>query len=433
MLNKLRSYFFSITLLMTFSASALDLEEIYQLVLQADPRLLMQAANVGINNAQEQQAFGNLLPQVTIASGWTENKRVTEQTSEDSYKGERHNLIITQPIIDMATYYRWKGIKDNVSSQEMTQKEAQSQVRFDTIERYFKLLSSMDVLALVSEEKIVTEKKVQHVKALYKMQRIKITELYEVESRLDDLVSKEIDAKQEKDLALEGLSEITNSDIDNVSVLNDTVGFIEKVDNINEWVEDAITSNYSLKALQKKIDSDKNFVSETSAGHYPIVELRLTKQKSNIGFESIASQVSTTEVAELNVTIPLYTGGRLTAIASEAHYRLSYSRAQFDQRRREVTKQARDAFLRVNAIARRVQAANKARESARKSYQAMNRSFELGIATISEVLDAQNYYSKTKQNYQQSKYDYITRKAALLLISGKLNDDIFHKVNNWLM
>ena len=159
MLNKLRSYFFSITLLVTFSASAQDLEEIYQLVLQADPRLLMEEANLGINKAQEQQAFGNLLPQVTITSDWTETKRVTEQTSEDSYKGERHNLIITQPIINMPTYYRWKGSKDNVSRYEMSLKDIQSRVRFDTIERYFKLLSSMDALALVSEEKIMTEKK----------------------------------------------------------------------------------------------------------------------------------------------------------------------------------------------------------------------------------------------------------------------------------
>tara|TARA_B110000238_G_scaffold201202_1_gene256063 strand:+ start:4383 stop:5684 length:1302 start_codon:yes stop_codon:yes gene_type:complete len=433
MLNKLRSYFFSITLLVTFSASAQDLEEIYQLVLQADPRLLMEEANLGINKAQEQQAFGNLLPQVTITSDWTETKRVTEQTSEDSYKGERHNLIITQPIINMPTYYRWKGSKDNVSRYEMSLKDIQSRVRFDTIERYFKLLSSMDALALVSEEKIMTEKKVQHVKALYKMQRIKITELYEVESRLDQLVSKEIDAKQEKDIALEGLSEITNSDIDYVSVLNDTVEFNEKVVNINEWVEKAISSNHTLKALQKEIDSAQNYISETSTEHYPVVGLRLTKQKSNIGFESTASQVSTTEVAELNVTIPLFTGGRITASTSEAHHRLSFVRAKLDKQRREVTKEARDAFLGVNAIARRVHATNKARQSARKSYQAMNRSFELGIATISDVLDAQNYYSKAKRDYQQSKYDYITHKAGLLHISGKLNDDIFHKVNNWLM
>ena len=185
MLNKLRSYFFSITLLVTFSASAQDLEEIYQLVLQADPRLLMEEANLGINKAQEQQAFGNLLPQVTITSDWTETKRVTEQTSEDSYKGERHNLIITQPIINMPTYYRWKGSKDNVSRYEMSLKDIQSRVRFDTIERYFKLLSSMDALALVSEEKIMTEKKLEMSRSLLKYLRsIKITQYIKVKLKM---------------------------------------------------------------------------------------------------------------------------------------------------------------------------------------------------------------------------------------------------------
>ncbi len=46
-------------------------------------------------------------------------------------------------------------------------------------------------------------------------------------------------------------------------------------------------------------------------------------------------------------------------------------------------------FLGVNALISRIEAANQAVKSAGKSYQAMKRSFELGIATVSEVLDEQ--------------------------------------------
>ena len=62
----------------------------------------------------------------------------------------------------------------------------------------------------------------------------------------------------------------------------------------------------------------------------------------------------------------------------------------------------------------------------------MNRSFELGIATVSQVLDAQKDFSEAKRAHQIAKYRYINSKAELLQISGKLNDDAIYEISKWL-
>tara|TARA_B110001469_G_C9647911_1_gene328728 strand:- start:3174 stop:4472 length:1299 start_codon:yes stop_codon:yes gene_type:complete len=432
MLNKLKLYLATTMLLMMSTVSAQDIEDIYQQVLQSDPRLKINYFGVEVGTAREKQAFGTLLPEANITSSWSENKRV-EGLTRDSFSGERYALTVVQPVFDMPRYYGWKRAQDIKGQFEFELKDVRSSVRLDTINRYFGLLIKNDFLQVVREDRAATEKRAEHVKALYEMQRVKITEFYKINARLDTNVSEEIDALQEVALAKEGLNELTNSNVEQISGLNETVYFLEKVTNIDDWEADSIRANYLLIAKRKAVDAAQRDLDEKSAQHYPKVALYLQKQKTNIGYENSEANASVSEVATLNLTIPLYSGGQLSAHAYEATQKLGIARSLYALEQRKIIKQTRDVFLGVNAIVRRVEAADKARDSAKKSYQAINRSFELGIATVSEVLTIQTDYAVAKKNHLKAKYEYIMKKAELLHLSGKLNDDFIFKISKWLL
>ena len=433
MLNRLKYSFFSITILMTSAVSAQNIEDIYQQVLQSAPRLLIESLGVEIGVAREQQAFGALLPNISINTSWTENERLPEGFSKDSYSGERYSLTVSQPLIDMPKYYEWKRSKDISGEFEFGQKETASLVKLDMIERYFHLLDTTDNLALSRENRTATEKKVEQVRALYKMQRVKVTDLFELEARLDMLVSAEIDAMQERDLARGGLSELTNSPIEYISPLKKAVDFIERVEDIDEWTALSVTKNYRLRRLQKTIDAAQRRVDVTSAGHYPTLGLQLSKQKTNIGYESTSSQASITEVATLRLSMPIFNGGITSARTYEATHQLEIAQLQYEYEKRKIIKELKDMFLGVNGMTSRIEAANQAVKSAGKSNQAMKRSFELGIATVSEVLDEQLLFSEAKRQHQSALHDYIIAKARLFQLSGKLDEKFLYKINKWLM
>ena len=159
MLKSLKHYLLSITMLMTSAVSAQNIEDIYQQVLQSAPQLQIESLGVKIGLAREQQAFGALLPQVSINSSWTENEQLPEGLSKQSYSGERYSLSVSQPLIDMPKYYGWKQSKDVSSQAEFNRKENASLIRLDMIVRYFHLLDTGDILALNRENRIATEKK----------------------------------------------------------------------------------------------------------------------------------------------------------------------------------------------------------------------------------------------------------------------------------
>jgi outer membrane protein len=186
-------------------------------------------------------------------------------------------------------------------------------------------------------------------------------------------------------------------------------------------------------SLQKDIEAAKKNLEQQKSGRYPVLELQLTKQKSDIGFESSQSQRSTTDTASLNLSVPIYSGGSISGRINEASQQVILSEATYDQEYRNLLTQLSDMFLSVNAMVRRIEASEKAIISADKSYQAMSRSFELGIATVSDVLDAQQVYLQARRGFQQAKYDYIINRAALLYISGKLDEDAFYEISEWLI
>ena len=433
MLNSLKHYFFSITILTTSVVSAQNLDDIYQQVLQADPGLLIESLTVEVDATRERQAFGALLPQISLGSSWTENKQLPEGLSKQSYSGERYNLSVSQPLIDMPKYYSWKQSEALSGQSVFKQKENASLTKLNMIERYFNVLNATDELALSRETRAATEKKVEHIRALYKMQRVKVTDVLELEAKLDKLVSVEIDAMHAIEIARGGLSELTNSPVENISPLNKTIYFMERVEDIDEWTALSVTKNYRLKGLQKSIDAARRNVEKMSSGHYPTLGLQLSKQKSNIGFESATSRPTLTEVATLSLSIPIYSGGRTSALTYEASHQLEIAQLKYEQEKRKIIKELKDMFLGVNGTISRVEAANQAVKSAGKSNQAMKRSFELGIATVSAVLDEQYLFSEAKRQHQRALHAYITDKARLLHLSGKLNEDFLYKINKWLM
>jgi outer membrane protein len=204
------------------------------------------------------------------------------------------------------------------------------------------------------------------------------------------------------------------------------------VGNIDTHVDQLGARSASLKALVKSIDAARKNLKQQKAGHYPIVDLQFSKQETNIGFENSASATTDTEVVSVNLSMPIFTGGATSAKIYEAAQQLKMAKASYDQEHRRLKKELKDEYLNVRSIKRRMAATVKSVESAEKSYQSIEKSFKYGVATISEVLDAQQLYLQVKQSFQQAEYDYVISKARFLYKAGLLTDSSLDELNKQL-
>ena len=114
--------------------------------------------------------------------------------------------------------------------------------------------------------------------------------------------------------------------------------------------------------------------------YLPVVDLQLNYYDTNTGYQSIQyAQPYQTEVAALNVTVPIFTGGTTTHRMYEAQSRLEMSKEENEAKMRALVKETSDAFSASNANARRIKASETALTSAK---------FVLDTTVIVEVDEA---------------------------------------------
>jgi len=415
------------------SANAQNLMETYQQVLKSDPRLLIDSLGVEVGIAREQQSFGALLPQASISGNVTTNTRRAEGLPIDHYSGQRYAFTVNQPLFDMQKFSAWKRSEATLKQYKFQLEDTESAVMLDTIERYFALLQANDELNLVREEKLAIEKKNEQIEALYKKKLVKITEYYETKARLDMLGSQEVDASQRVSLAQASLSELTQMQVSGLAKLSKKAAFSSEKTTAVEYVEQLVKKNPALKSIHASIQAAKRNLDQQKAGHYPVIGLQFSKQKSDIGFENSSSNNNDTEVAAITFSMPIFSGGATSGRIYEAQQQLAISKASYDQEYRKAVKELSDEYLKVNGLIRRIHATKKAVESAKKSYQAMDKSYKLMIATVADVLDSQQIYLNSKREYQQTRYDYILSRARLNYKVGSLNVDSIERINNLLI
>ncbi|AFJ03425.1 type I secretion outer membrane protein, TolC family [Methylophaga frappieri] len=412
---------------------AQDLVAIYQQVELSDPRLLIGHQNYQIGEARQRQALGELLPQANFSSSLTSTEReVDDLDSFEQFGGERYAISVRQPLFNMERFRSWQRAKSVTEQFGYKRDDTVAKVRLDTIERYFQYLKAKDELNLITEDKADTKLRLEQTQALFDKNLVRITELLEVQSSLDLLEAQEISAEQTLEMARESLIEITGQPVSYVAQLREETNFARPEMSVDELLDRAMLHNPALNALGSEIDAAKKNIQSKRAQHLPTVNLELSKQETDIGFDNTQTPKSDSEVISLSINVPIYSGGVTSARVEESARQLVVSQATLDQTRREIIKELKDMFFGMRSTLRQIEATDKAITSASKSLEAMNRGFELGMSTISDVLDAQKELLSAKRSHQQARYDYVITRARLAFLSGGMDEQVMAEINSWL-
>ncbi len=413
-----------------------NLISVYQKALQEDPQLKSAEFKVEVGGSQKGQALGQLLPQVSATANWSENKQVgyVSRGSNKNYPGTRYYVSLTQSVVDFAKFWEWRQAQEVENQYASELIEAQHVLIFNVVERYFAALDAEDQLNLSQQEKQATQNELEQVKKQYAKQLIKITDLYEVEARLDQIKADEIEAESALIIARQSLKELTNIYPQQLDKLRDTVDYKELEGKLEDWIALAKSENPLLASQISAIEAARDNVAVQKSKYLPVVDLQLNYYDTNTGYQSIQyAQPYQTEVAALNVTVPIFTGGTTTHRMYEAQSRLEMSKEENEAKMRALVKETSDAFSASNANARRIKASETALTSAVKSREAMQSALKHGVETVADLLRAQQLEYKAKRELARAKYQYVINRVRFLKAVGTVSEDNLQEINAWLV
>ena len=424
------------------SAQAEDLLFIYQQALEADPNSRSAEEKTGIGAAQKGQALGQMLPQIGLSGNWSTNRytqsgarTVANPKSHDAisnYPGTRYYLSLNQSLMDFGKFWAWRQaakVEDQYATEAI---EAHNQLMFNVVDRYFSELQAEDELYFAQSEKVATEKKLEQIQKQYAKQLLKITDLYAMEARLDQLKAAEIVSESKRVTAQAALSELTGSVPAPLSKLRDQVDYPEISGDLQQWLEMAQSQNPAISAKQKAIIAAETNVTAQKAKYLPTADLQLNYYNTNTGYQSSQQLPYEVQTAAVNVNVPLFSGGITYNQVSEARYRLQMSKNDNEATVRGITKETSDAFLSTNAATHSIKASQRALESTSKSLAAMEKGYQLGVVTISDLIKAQEDEFSAKKDLAIAKYNYIKNRIRFMHAIGSIGEENLHEVNNWL-
>ena len=437
-MNKLKRLVACMILAQAPSAYSEDLLTIYQQALEADPESKVASINVEISKEQTQEALGQMLPQISGSANWSKNSQDTAATAArpkntSKYDGTRYYVSLNQTLFDFAKFWNWRRantIEEQYSAENIG---AQHALMHNVVDKYFGVLEAEDQLFFYQTEKKAMEKRLEQTQHQFSKQLVKITDVYAVEARLDQLRASEIEAETIVDTARESLKELTNTPFSDLYKLKDEVDYKPLEGQLDQWIEVAKSENPTLAAQLKAIEAAHDGVTMQKSKFLPEVDLQLNYYDTNTGYQSsnLGTQYST-QVGAINVSVPLFDGGVSIHQLFESEHKLELAKSQNEAKVRALIKETSDSFLSSNASVRRIAASRKALASAIKSREATESGFKRGVETVTDILNAQQEEFKAKRELSQAKYAYIKHRARFMRSVGMITEQNIQEVNNWL-
>ena len=419
--------------LFSLSAQADNLLSLYQRAVLASPELKGSQYAVDIAKAQEDQALGRLLPQAALTGNYSGNALKYETRSGTTYPGQLASLRIRQPLFDLQAYLLMRSQESHTAQGEDALAAAHQKLIYDLVERYVDALESADKSEIIAAELASTEKQLARVKAMSERQMALVTDLYELQARVETLRTNLIESKNEANIALEKLRELTGDAVTSVQPVRLDTAQPAPEGDADVWVEQVSKANPDISALKHAVESAEHSISAYQAGHLPRLELQASGNYSDMSFNNQQSPPYTVGTIGVEATIPIFEGGITTARVEEAEGRKGLSTSQLEQKQRELEKYTRAAYLDMASAQARSTATDRQLEANEKAKLAMEKGYELGVVTIVDLLNAQKQLSESKKIQRQSRYRYFKSRSLLMMEAGQLDVEELAKLNDWLI
>ncbi len=411
-------------------ASGESLLQFYDAALRSNPEYLMREFGVDQARAQRDIASSRLLPQVSINANYSRNN-FNDDFNADRYSGLRAAVQLRQSLLDLASFFRLQGARANVLQSKHLRAAARMAIAGEVVDRYLLVLQTADEVQYLAAELDAARSEMARLRLMRERQLVKVTDLLEVEAYYQELLTNEIQARADNKVALEQLRETSGLAANEAAPL--ARASFEPIDgDADAWVAQAAENNGTLIALQHGITAARALLRSAKSEHLPQLAIVGSQVNSDQGVDNRQSPEFDVGSIGVQLTIPLYEGGRVTGSIEEARARWEIARQQYEQAWRQVARETRTAWLAASASHARVDSSGEEVRALERVVDAQRKSYQLGVSTIVDVLVAQRRLLRARFDQSKARYDFIRAMATLKVRAGNLSDGDVLRIDSWM-
>ena len=414
---------------------AIGLEEAYEEALQNDP--VYRSAQYERDAGEKNLALGRskLLPNVSIdyQKGTNLLGITNVGTSGLLFPGQQLNYVsqvttlsVRQPLINLGNYatYRQGQAQADFSDAQFAGHAQDLVLRL--VHAYTDVLYAGDQLSLVQAQHDTYGEQMRSNERMFQMGQGTLTDKLETQSRYALSESLVVEAQQTFEASKHNLEIIVGIGLGELDPLGEDFYPVSDVRvDFDGWKSLATEHNPDILAQYHSVEIAEQEVNKSLAGHAPQLDLVGSVSRNNQGTIYTYSQDMFERSIGVELNIPLYAGGYVSALADQAKSNLKKARSELEDRTNKVYVDLYRQFASVQSSLRRIKALEQGVNTAKKLIEATQKSIQGGERVNLDLLNARSQYYQARQDLARARYDYINAFLQLKADAGVLSmDDI---------
>jgi len=395
-----------------------SLIEMYNLALANDPSLKTQQsifeAASDIVNIERSVSLPQIDGQVTYDSSHTDNDFVQDSSSDIL----GFSLSLRQSIINFQNHYLIERgqIDEQVAATQLAAAEQSLLLR--TASAYFEVLNAFDQLRSAQTEQELLSNRLEQVQERFDVGLIPVNDVLEAQANVDTALAASIAADANLGVQRENLASITGRYTQTINPLSaDFTAPAPKPDNREMWIDQALKGNLDLKVKTLIVDAANFSHKATVKSDAPKLDGSASVTHSR---DLQFSDDSNTTRLGLQLSVPLYAGGRFSALKRQSAQQIVQAEEQLRMAQRNTTREARSLFLSLKSSQALLRARQQVIVSSQSALDASQAGYDAGIRDIIDVNNAQKNAFQAQRNYSTALYQYLVDSLRLKAAAGLL-------------
>lgn len=411
-------------------AHAANLADIYRLA--SDQDSVIQATQAQYEAAQQALpiARAGLLPSITLQGDKALNE--TNDDTQGRFDSDAYGATVTQTIYNRSTSQTVKKARLSVAQAEASLREAQQNLIFRTAQAYFNVLTAEEAFRAASSSRDAISRQTEQAEKRFEVGLTAVTDVKEAQAQLDLAVAREVVAENQVALAKQALRVIIGQEVPDLDPLSQSAELTAPVpQSVDQWIALAEANSPRLQIAKYDYEIARADIKIEQGSRLPSLALNGRYTKSNTEATSSRPLIESGQL-QLQLTYPLLTGGRTSALIHQARSRSKQAAFNQETVRRAVEQETRDAYLSVLADISQARALKQALSSTEVAKEATQAGFDAGTRTAVEVLVSLRDTFNAYADYAAARHQYVVRSLQLRLAAGILADKHIEAVNRSL-
>ncbi|MBJ7551519.1 TolC family protein [Marinomonas ostreistagni] len=352
-----------------------------------------------------------------FSSAYSESLARSEKDQDDY----NFQLRMQQSLVNVAAWKDYSSSKQAVRKSEFTYQRAEQELIYRLSQAYLKALLASQQVYINQDKLAALQLKLEQTQRMEELGVGDRLSVLKVASTRDIARSDLLQAQSEYEDAQTKLNVIAGTEVvlpENWVQHGHQVIPDLQTGTQQDWIN-KVPDNTELLAEMANVRGQELQAESRQAAHLPTLDLSLR------AIDSKSDDIyvdSTNYIASIDLTIPLYTGGKTSSRYRQAEATYNAAQARYEKTLSDITQTVKLAYAQLNSYRGRLEALDESRKSSQAFLEAAERQADLSLSSQVDVLEARTDLYDVRLKFARTLADYLLSDLNLLLETGQLTE-----------